>query len=61
MTNIIDSIFSTFRKNNDLLRVNKSILLSKFQYGDIKRSLIQQINLNLKWLESNTDKILKLI
>lgn len=58
---MVDLIFFKFKKINDLIKVNKSILLSSFQYNDTKNGLIQQINLNIKWLELNIEKIIKLV
>lgn len=61
MISMVDLIFFKFKKINDLIKVNKSILLSSFQYNDTKNGLIQQINLNIKWLELNIEKIIKLV
>ena len=61
MISMVDLIFFKFKKINDLIKVNKSILLSSFQYNDTKNALIQQINLNIKWLELNIEKIIKLV
>lgn len=58
---MVDIMFVKFKKISDLIKVNKSIVLSSFQYSDTKNSLIQQINLNIKWLELNIEKIMKLI
>jgi hypothetical protein len=61
MISMVDIMFVKFKKISDLIKVNKSIVLSSFQYSDTKNSLIQQINLNKKWLELNIEKIMKLI
>jgi hypothetical protein len=61
MISMVDIMFVKFKKISDLIKVNKSIVLSSFQYSDTKNSLIQQINLNIKWLELNIEKIMKLI
>jgi len=40
MISMVDIMFVKFKKISDLIKVNKSIVLSSFQYSDTKNSLI---------------------